>query len=214
MESAKSYPRIISEIGYLIRVMLWRLIFSILLILIFVAIRTLPAYAGDGAVQALANISPMAALALCGGMFFPRHIGAGLTFGAFITSDILLNLHYHQPLVNPYSIILLLVFSILFMSGHFLRRRRSATVLLGAAVGGTLLFYLSTNTAAYFFEPSYPRGFAGWIQASTIGLPGYPPTWVFGLRSLAGNLVFALAFYLVLRPLAENAAVCATARAA
>jgi len=194
--------------------MIWRLIISIFLILIFVAIRTLPAYAGDGTVQALANISPMAALALCGGMFFPRYVGAGLTFGAFITSDILLNLHYHQPLINPYSIILLLVFCIVFMSGHFLRNQRTAMVLLGAGIGGTILFYLSTNTAAYFYDPSYPRGLSGWIQAGTIGLPGYPPTWVFGLRSLAGNLVFALAFYLVLRPRPENVAICATARAA
>ncbi|MCP4848385.1 MAG: hypothetical protein GY899_10615 [Verrucomicrobiaceae bacterium] len=162
----------------------------------------------------MANISPMASLALCGGMFFPRHLGAGLTFGAFIISDILLNLHYNQPLVNPYSIILLLVFSLLFMGGHFLRNRRTALVLLGAGIGGTLLFYLVTNTAAYFYATAYERGFSGWLQALTVGLPGYPPTWVFGLRSLSGNLVFALAFYLVMRPRPENVDVCATTRVA
>lgn len=194
--------------------MVRRSIISIFLILIFVAIRTLPVYAGEGTAHALANISPMATLALCGGMFFPRHLGAGLTIGAFITSDILLNLHYNQALINPYSIILLVVFSLLFMGGHFLRNRRRAAVVFGASIGGTLLFYLSTNTAAYFFGPSYPPGFSGWVQALTIGLPGYPPTWVFGLRSRAGNLVFALAFYLVLRPRQEDAAVCATAPAA
>ncbi|MCP5106919.1 MAG: hypothetical protein GY950_26275, partial [bacterium] len=155
--------------------MVWRSVISILLISIFVAIRTLPAYAGNGTAEALANISPMASLALCGGMFFPRHLGAGLTFGAFIISDILLNLHYNQPLVNPYSIILLLVFSLLFMGGHFLRNRRTALVLLGAGIGGTLLFYLVTNTAAYFYATAYERGFSGWLQALTVGLPGYPP---------------------------------------
>ena len=191
--------------------MLRRLLISLLLIFIFVAIRILPAYAGDGVARALANLSPMAALALCGGMFLPRHVGAGLTFGAFITSDILLNLHYQQPLLNPYSIILLLVFSMLFLGGHFLRNRKTALVLMSASIGGTLLFYFSTNTAAYFYSPSYPQGLSGWIQAVTIGLPGYPPTWVFGLRSLTGNLVFALAFYMVLRPRPEQAAVCAAA---
>ena len=193
--------------------MLRRLLISLLLIFIFVAIRTLPAYAGDGVAEALANLSPMAALALCGGMFFPRYVGAGLIFGAFITSDILLNLHYQQALLNPYSIILLLVFSILFLGGHFLRNQKTAPVLLGASVGGTLLFYFSTNTVAYFYDPAYPSGFSGWIQAVTIGIPGLPPTWVFGLRSLASNLVFALAFYMVLRPRPEQAAVCAAAPA-
>ncbi|MFP6872871.1 MAG: DUF6580 family putative transport protein [Verrucomicrobiales bacterium] len=191
-----------------------RLISGIFLVLVFVAIRTLPAYAGGEVQEGLANISPMAALALCGGMFLPRRLGAGLTFGAFITSDILLNLHYHQPLLNPYSIILLFVFAVLFMGGHFLRKNRGLMVLLGAGVGGTVLFYLATNTAAFFYDPAYPKIFSGWVQANTLGVPGYPPSWVFGLRSLAGNLVFALAFYLALRPRREVAAVCAAVRAA
>ncbi len=41
-----------------------RFIISIFIVLAFVAIRTLPVYAGDEAREAWANISPMAALAL------------------------------------------------------------------------------------------------------------------------------------------------------
>ena len=193
--------------------MLRRLLISSVLILIFVAIRTLPAYAGDSVTQAFANLSPMAALALCGGMFFPRHVGAGIIFGTFITSDILLNLHYQQPLLNPYSITLLLIFTAIFLGGYFLRNQKAIPGLLGATVVGTLLFYFATNTVAYFYNPAYPPGFSGWIQAVTSGVPGLPPTWVFGLRSLASNLVFALAFYMVLRPRPEQAAVCAAAPA-
>ena len=191
-----------------------RFIISIFLVLVFVAIRTLPVYAGGEVQEGLANISPMAALALCGGMFLPRRLGIGLTFGAFIISDILINLHYHQPLLNPYSIILLFVFAGLFMAGHFLRKSGRLMVLLGASVGGTVLFYLVTNTAAFFYDPAYPKIFSGWVQANSFGVPGYPPAWAFGLRSLAGNLAFAVAFYLALLPRHEDAAVPATVRAA
>ena len=182
-----------------------RFISSLFLVLVFVVIRTAPVYAGGEIQEALANISPMAALALCGGMFLPRRLGVGITFGAFIMSDILINLHYHQPLLNPYSVILLLVFAGLFMGGHFLSKSRGVMVLLGASVVGTVLFYLAGNTAAFFYDPAYPKGFPGWIQANTLGVPGYPPAWAFGLRSLAGNLVFAAAFYLALRPRREDA---------
>ena len=194
--------------------MLWRLIISLFLIFIFVAIRTVPVYAGEEAARTLANLSPMAALALCGGMFLPRRLGVGLTFGAFIMSDVLLNLYYQHPLINAYSIILLLAFTTLFAVGHFLGNRAGPMVVLGAGVGGTLFFYLLTNTAAYFYDPAYSRNVSGWVQALTTGRPGFPPTWVFGLRSLAGNLVFALAFYMVLRPQVEKTGWCAAPRAA
>ena len=39
-------------------------------------------------------------------------------------------------------------------------------------------------------QPSYAKTIAGWIQALTIGLPGFPPTWVFGLKSLLGTGLF------------------------
>jgi len=191
-----------------------RLIISLFLVFLFVAIRTIPVYAGEQIVRALANLSPMAALALCGGMFLPQRTGVILTFGAFIISDALLNFHYQQPLLNTYSIILFLGFASLFVTGYFIGNQAGPSILLCAGIGGTLFFYVFTNSAAYFYDPAYPRGYSGWIQALTIGLPGFPPTWVFGLRSLAGNLVFAFAFYIVLRPQTENAGLYTATRAA
>ena len=31
---------------------------------------------------------------------------------------------------------------------------------------------------------------AGWLQALTVGLPGFPPTWMFGLKTLLGTGLF------------------------
>ena len=100
-----------------------RLIISLFLVFLFVAIRTVPVYAGEQIARALANLSPMAALALCGGMFLPKRTGVLLTFGAFIISDTLLNLHYQQPLFNAYSIILFVSFATLFGVGYFIGNR-------------------------------------------------------------------------------------------
>ena len=180
-----------------------RLIAALCLVAAVVAFRLLPVYAGADVAKALANISPLAALALCGAMLLPRRLAMGVTFGAFLVSDIALNLHYGQPLLNLYSAVLLLAFAAIFATGWLLRKRPSLGVVLGGAVGGTLLFYIVSNTAAMFYDPAYTKTFAGWLQAQTVGVPGFPPPPVFGLRMLMGNLVFAAAFYFAMRPVAK-----------
>ncbi len=166
-----------------------------------VVYRLLPTFAGSGVAETLANISPLLALALCGGMLMPRRLAAGVTFGAFAISDVALNLFYQQPIFNRHSGLLLLVFAIVFGAGWLLRGRSSLQVALLGGLGGTLLFYLLTNSASFLFNPAYAKSVGGWWQAMSIGVPGLPPTWSFGLRSLAGNLVFCAAFYLALRPI-------------
>ena len=180
-----------------------RLIAALCLVAAVVAFRLLPIYAGADVAKALANISPLAALALCGAMLLPRRLAMGITFGAFLVSDIALNLHYGQPLLNLYSAALLIAFAAIFAAGWLLRKRPSLGVVLGGAVGGGLLFYIVTNTAAMFYDPAYAKSLAGWWQAMTIGVPGFPSPPVFGLRMLLGNVVFAAAFYFAMRPVAQ-----------
>ena len=52
------------------------------------------------------------------------------------------------------------------------------------------MFYLVSNTISWIANPAYVKSVAGWIQALTVGLPGFPPTWVFGLKSLLGTGLF------------------------
>ncbi len=177
-----------------------RLIAALFLVAAVMAFRLLPVFASEEVALALANISPLAALALCGAMLLPRPLAAGVTFGTFLASDVILNLHYGQPPLNAYSLALLVAFAAIFAGGWALRRRASLGAVLGGTVAGTLLFYLVTNTASMFYDPGYAKSLGGWWQAMTVGLPGYPSPPVFGLRSLAGNLVFGAAFFLALRP--------------
>ena len=50
--------------------------------------------------------------------------------------------------------------------------------------------YVVTNTIAWMADPGYVKNAAGWFQALTTGLPGYPPTWTFFRNSAASDLLF------------------------
>jgi hypothetical protein len=65
-----------------------------------------------------------------------------------------------------------------------------------AAVGASVLFYVVTNTGAWLASPLYARTAAGWVQALTTGLPGYPSTLVFYRHTLASDLIFTGLFLL------------------
>jgi hypothetical protein len=154
--------------------------------------------------MAFANISPLAALALCGGMMLPTRIAFIITFGTFITSDIMLNLKYEQPIINYYSLFLLAVFAAIFTCGYLLRKHRKINVLLVSTIASSVLFYILLNTVSFFIDPHYSKNITGWFQANTTGLPGYPPAWVFGIRTLISNSIFALVFYFALSPKSDR----------
>jgi hypothetical protein len=62
---------------------------------------------------------------------------------------------------------------------------------LGGGVLGALLFYLVTNTAAWLQNPEYAKTLAGWIQALTVGTPGWPQTWEFFRNTLLSGGLFS-----------------------
>lgn len=141
--------------------------------------------------RALANFSPLAALALCSGAFFPRKWALVVPLATQILSDI--GLHWvgkpHSFDVG-YSIVLIVAYALVVVIGWAARKRYSTFKLLGASIVGTLLFYLVTNTFSFWHDPGYAKTLSGWLQCMTVGLPGFPPTYVFLYKSLFGNLLF------------------------
>jgi len=176
----------------------------LLVLILFVVVRVVPAYLGQTTATAFANISPLAALALCGGMMLPTRIAFILTFGIFITSDIMLNLKYEQPIINYHSLFLLVVFAAIFTCGYLLRKHRKINILLVSIIASSVLFYILMNTVSFFIDPHYSKNITGWFQANTTGLPGYPPAWLFGIRTLISNSIFALVFYFALSPKSDR----------
>tara|TARA_B100000530_G_scaffold329642_2_gene271896 strand:- start:231 stop:818 length:588 start_codon:yes stop_codon:yes gene_type:complete len=178
--------------------------YVIILLVCFVSVRLIPAFSETAIAEALANISPLAALALCGAMLLPLRVAAILTFGTFLISDVALNLKYGFPIINVYSVFLFFVFALLYYLGHSLRNKKNIIVLLVSTLFSSIIFYISANTVSFFFDPGYLKNISGWVMANTTGLPGYPPAWLFGLKSLLSNIVFASAFYFALIPKHET----------
>jgi len=178
--------------------------YVIILLFCFVSVRLLPAFSETAIAEALANISPLAALALCGAMLLPLRMAAILTFGTFLISDVVLNLKYGFAIINVYSVFLLFVFALLYWLGHSLRNKKNIIVLLVSTLFSSIIFYISANTVSFFFDPGYLKNISGWLMANTTGLPGYPPAWLFGLKSLLSNIIFASAFYFALIPKHET----------
>jgi hypothetical protein len=162
------------------------------------------------AVAGWSNFSPMAAVVLCAAAFFPRLLAVWVPAAALLVSDAVLNIYYGAPPFGAGTAGLAVAYGLVFAVGSALRRglagaraaspAAAAGVVLGGAVVSSLVFYLVTNTVAFLGSAAYPQNLAGWWQALTVGVPGFPPTLVFLRNSLLGDVLFTGAFLLVLRP--------------
>ncbi|SRR5579862_396414 len=142
----------------------------------------------------LPNFSPVAAIALCGGVFLAPGLAFPLPLAALFFSDLALNAHYGVPLLGTEMLARYIALGLAVALGWALRERAKAPAVLAAAVAGSLLFYVLTNTASWLGSPRYAQSFAGWLQALTLGVPGYPPTWMFFRNTLLSDLLFTALF--------------------
>lgn len=168
---------------------------AFVLLFVVVVYRVVSGFAGSGDFQWMHNFAPVAAVALCGAVYLPRRVAFVLPLAMLFASDVILNVfHYHQPLftfdILPRYAALALISAI----GFALRGRAKLPALLGASVAGSLLFYVISNTGSWIYEPAYTKDFAGWMQALTTGLPGFPPTYWFYRHTLLGDISFTLLF--------------------
>jgi multisubunit Na+/H+ antiporter MnhB subunit len=152
-----------------------------------------------------ANFSPVAAVFLCSGAFLHRRAAFLWPLLALFVSDLIINGHYHIPLVDTRMIPGYFCFVLFLMLGRWLAQRRKARALwmLGGAVTASLIFYVVTNSVDWLFDSAvpyaveiYPKTFAGWVQALTVGHPNFPPTYLFLRNTLVSDLVFTSAFLL------------------
>ena len=175
------------------------MIAPILLVLIAIVYRVVIGVAGMTHMEWLHNFSPFAAIALCGAIYFPRRIAIVAPLAAFLVSDIILNAHY---LATPHVTSILsvrmipeyLALGLSAALGWKLRANPKAGLILGASIVGSIAFYVITNTGDWLVEPLYAKTFAGWVQALTTGIPGYPPTITFFRNTLASDLLFTAMF--------------------
>ena len=137
------------------------------------------------------NFSAAHALLFCAAFWLPGWMGWVLPLATIIVTDILLNLfQYNASVFDPRLVTNWMILALFVVLAKWLARRRSyGRGFLGTLLGA-LLFYLVSNTVSWMVNPAYAKTIAGWVQALTVGLPGFPPTWVFGLKSLLGTGLF------------------------
>ena len=154
----------------------------------------------DLAPETLPYFSPLMAAALCGAIFIPGWLGLVVPVVALLVSDAVLNAHYGEPLVSSQLLWTIPCYLIAVGIGWLLRSRVAGLwpILVGTLLS-SVIFYVVTNTGSWLGFTAYSQNFAGWVQALTTGLPGYPPTWTFFRNSLAGDLLFAAFFVAVER---------------
>jgi hypothetical protein len=137
------------------------------------------------------NFSAAYALAFCAGVYFPRKLAWGLPLGTLFLTDVAMNYwYYHAPLVNGYMLPNYAVYAALIWLGQRFTRQASWFELMGGGILGALLFYFVTNTASWLADPAYAKTLAGWIQALTTGVPGWPHTWEFFRNTLMSGGLF------------------------
>ena len=175
------------------------MIAAVLLVTVAIVYRIVVGVAGMTHMDWLHNFSPMAAIALCGAIYFPRKIAILAPLAAFFVSDLVLNAHYLSTphvtsIVSARMIPEYLALGLSAFLGWKLRARPKATLILGASVLGSIAFYVITNTGDWLVEPLYAKSLAGWVQALTTGLPGYPPTFTFFRNTAASDLIFTAIF--------------------
>lgn len=137
------------------------------------------------------NFSAAHALLFCAAFWLPGWIGWVLPLATIIVTDILLNVFaYDVTVLDPRLVTNWMILALFVVLAKWLARRRSYGRVFLGTLFGALLFYLVSNSVSWMVNPAYTKTIAGWVQALTVGLPGFPPTWVFGLKSLLGTGLF------------------------
>ena len=125
------------------------------------------------------NITPITALALVGGLTFPRARFAVIScFLALFISDAFIGFHHLMVFVYGSFFLTILV-------GLFIKTYLSKRYLFPGAVLSSCLFFLITNFGVWLYSPAYPKTVTGLYHCYVAGVP-------FFRYSIIGDLAFTL----------------------
>ena len=137
------------------------------------------------------NFSAAYALAFCAGIYFPRKLAWWLPLTTLFVTDIVMNIaYYHVPPLDDRMLGNYLAYAAMVLLGQRFKPQAAWLSLLAGGLLGALLFYFVTNTVSWLMDPVYAKTFLGWIQALTVGTPGWPHTWEFFRNTLMSGGLF------------------------
>jgi hypothetical protein len=175
---------------------------AVFLLAAIVILRLAPWLSGPEAVVAFTGFTPLMGYALCGGVFLPRRLALWFPLLAVVLTHGIINTLDGRPFIHRDGLVDVAAVVIVSAVGIAVKKKASAAVLFGTCFASTVLFYLVSNTVSFFnqINPAYVKTAAGWWQALTTGMPQFsPPSWVFLVRELIGDLSFTALFYAAFR---------------
>ena len=152
----------------------------------------------------LPGFMPLAAVALCAGVFLPRRLALVIPLGILLLSDAIIDAHYGAHFFSVLTFVNYALLTVVGLGGMVLRRALSSrtpgfAAVLAATLGGSVFFYVASNALVWFGSPDYPQTAAGLLQALTTGLPGYLPSYVFFRNGLVSDGLYSMLFVACVR---------------
>ncbi len=129
------------------------------------------------------NFTPIAAIALFGGVYFSKRLAIVLPLGAMIISDIFIGFYDIKIMSAVYG-----SFVLCAVLGIWLKSHKNWQTIGASAILSSVLFFLITNFAVWAFSPWYAKTFSGIVQSYFMALP-------FFRNSLLGDLFYTAVFF-------------------
>jgi hypothetical protein len=128
-----------------------------------------------------ANVAPIAAMGLFGGVYLNKKYALLVPFLALFISDIFLGFSASMPYVYG-------SFLLTGLLGILLRNHKSVKNVILASVCSSILFFLITNFGFWLVNDLYPKTISGQLEAYIIALP-------FFRNTLLGDLLYVGLFF-------------------
>jgi uncharacterized membrane protein len=146
-----------------------KLIIPILLIILGLTARLLPHPP---------NFTPIAAIALFGGLYLPKRWAIIAPLVAVLISDIFIGFYNWKMMLAVYG-----SFALMGYLGLWAKKNKSLARVVGGTLIGSILFFLVTNWSVWAFGTMYAKTLTGLIESYTLAIP-------FFRNSLLGNLFY------------------------
>jgi hypothetical protein len=142
----------------------------------------------------LFNFSPTLAIFLIAGAYLKGKYAFIFPISGIIITDLTLNPNYGVNLLEPFMVITIGSYFLIFFFGKKVGNQSSMPRVLGAGIASAIFFHLTTCTFAWMVNPAYMKSLYGWIQSILLGEPGYAPSYLFLRNSVLSTALFSVLF--------------------
>jgi hypothetical protein len=124
------------------------------------------------------NFTPIAAVALAGGVYLEKRFALIVPLAALLISDFFIG--FHNTILFVYGSVVLIG-----VMGLWLKSRKKVLPIFGAALLSSILFFIITNFGVWLTGGGwfYPKTWQGLVECYVLAIPFFRST-------LAGDLVF------------------------